>query len=127
MANILLIEPDDILSDNYVIALTFVGHQVTRVRGAQEAINLSDSTLPDLVVMEIQLANHNGVEFLYEFRSYPEWQDIPVIILSNIPPTEFKQTPSLWTELSVIAYHYKPNTSLRQLISSVSNLSSMTV
>jgi DNA-binding response OmpR family regulator len=127
MAQILLIEPDDVLAEHYSTAITYAGHNVFRVRGAQEAINYSDTVKPDVVVMEIQLSEHNGVEFLYEFRSYPEWQNTPVIVLSSVPPTEFKHTPSLWEELAVLAYHYKPRTSLKQLVSSISSLVSATI
>jgi len=125
MAQLLLIEPDDQLADDYTTALVYVGHRVSRVSGAQEAISAADKVQPHLVIMEIQLANHNGVEFLYEFRSYPEWQNIPVVILSMIPPTEFKQATSLWKELCVYAYHYKPRTTLSQLIASVDGLVSV--
>lgn len=119
MTHILCIEPDDILGRTYVAALSDAGHQVVRVADAQAAIDAADAQLPDLVLLELQLPIHNGVEFLYEFRSYPEWQDIPVIVQSLVPAHEFGPSSALWRELGVVAYHYKPRTSLLQLRASV--------
>ena len=103
MAQILLLEPDIVLSRIYAKALEQVGHKVSSV----------------LVVLELQLPIHNGVEFLYEFRSYAEWQKTPVIVQSFVPPSEFKLTPSLWRGLGIAIYLYKPRASLQQLLNSV--------
>src|SRR5665213_2102299 len=89
MARILLIEPDRRLAETYAKALVAAGHKVTARAGAQSAITAADGAKPDLVILELQLIEHSGVEFLYEFRSYPEWQDIPVLIHSGVPAGEF--------------------------------------
>lgn len=115
--HVLLIEPDKVLAATYAQALLSAGHQVTVVGSAQAAIDAADAHKPDLVVLELQLATHNGVEFLYEFRSYPEWQQVPVIAHTWVP----RQTgiaEQLSQQLGVVAYHYKPQTSLHQLIMS---------
>ena len=110
------------LARSYAKALGFKGHQVTITTTAQDAVNASDQTTPDLIILELQLANHNGIEFLYEFRSYPEWQNIPVIVLSMVPPSEFKDNLVLWQEIRIEQYLYKPQTSLSRIIDCVENL-----
>jgi CheY-like chemotaxis protein len=122
MAKILLIEPDSLLANSYKLALETAGHIVKRATGAQDGIYLADEMSPDLVILEMLIAEHNGVEFLYEFRSYPEWQKVPIIIHSLVPPNEFVDIKALWNVLSVSLYHYKPRTSLKQLIESVDEL-----
>ena len=119
MAQILLIEPDATLSQTYRMALKIDGHNVTPVFTAQTAINIADRQSPDLVILELQLPVHNGVEFLYEFRSYTEWRSTPVIVQSFVPPSDFRSSAILWRNLGVVAYLYKPRTSLRQLLISV--------
>jgi len=120
MAHILLIEPDRPLAGSYCQALETAGHQVVLCAGAQSAIFATDSRIPDVIVLELQLIEHSGIEFLYELRSYPEWQSIPVVVLSHIPPAEFTGSQKLLIdELGVRAYHYKPLTSLRSLLTSV--------
>jgi two-component system phosphate regulon response regulator PhoB len=121
MAQILLIEPDRLLAESYVQALQSDGHRVNAASGAQAAIMTADATTPDLVVLELQLVKHSGIEFLYEFRSYPDWQSIPVLIQTHVPRSEFADNwQLLQQELGVKAYLYKPRTSLRELVSSVS-------
>ena len=115
--NILLIEPDRILAKTYQKALQQAGHIVHLSTTAQSAIYNADKHAPDLIVLELQLVSHSGVEFLYEFRSYPEWQSTPVIVVSNVPPGEFSDSwDVLKDQLGVVAYRYKPRTSLKTLI-----------
>lgn len=120
MAEVLLIEPDRLLAESYVEALRSAGHEVNAAPGAQAGILAADAIKPDIVVMELQLVEHSGIEFLYEFRSYPEWQDIPVLIHSGVPRAEFQDSwKLLHEELGARDYLYKPRTSLRQLTASV--------
>ncbi len=122
MADILLIEPDRILADTYLQALSAAGHSVGVCATAQAGIMVADQITPDLVVLEVQLTMHSGIEFLYEFRSYPEWQQVPVIIHSQVPPDEFDGSRALLEqELGVKAYLYKPQTTLHDLVLAVEN------
>jgi DNA-binding response OmpR family regulator len=116
---VLLIEPDRILAATYQRALQSQGHKVTSAVSAQEAIYAADQQKPDVVVLEIDLPRHNGVEFLYEFRSYNEWLKVPVIIHSFVPSTEFTRAATLQKELGVVRVLYKPATNLAQLCAAV--------
>lgn len=122
MSQVLIIEPDKILANVYEQALIHAGHEVVVAYDAQGAINAADNKKPDLVIMEIQLMGHNGIEFLYEFRSYPEWSNIPVIVNSLIQGDEFLSNNTLYKNLNVRSFLYKPRTSLRQLLSEVSRI-----
>lgn len=120
MAKILLIEPDRLLAESYVQALQHDGHEVNAASSAQAAIMAADATPPDIVVLELQLVGHSGIEFLYEFRSYTDWQKVPVIIQTHVPPHEFTDSwQILQDELGVEDYLYKPRTSLSQLVTAV--------
>jgi DNA-binding response OmpR family regulator len=116
--HLLLIEPDSLLATTYEKALQRAGHTVAVAHNAQAAINAADAQRPELVILELQLIEHNGIEFLYEFRSYPEWQRIPVIVHSWVP-LDTRTSKSLEESLYVTAYHYKPQTTLRHLLASV--------
>ncbi|HSX53261.1 MAG TPA: response regulator [Patescibacteria group bacterium] len=119
MAQILLIEPDRLLGDTYQAALQHHSHQVSWCFGAQDAIAAIDTQLPDIIILELQLPNHNGVEFLYELRSYSDLQSIPVIVLSHVPPVLRAISPVFWEQLGITAYHYKPLTKLADITRSV--------
>jgi CheY-like chemotaxis protein len=120
MTHILLIEPDTVLARTYMQALQHVGYTVARAAGAQEAINEADGKVPDIVILELQMAVHDGVEFLQEFRSYPEWQRIPIVVNTSIAPVALAPVRyALEHDLGVKACLYKPRTTLQQLISAV--------
>lgn len=116
---LLIIEPDGVLASLYKRALTSAGHQVNIYKGAQAAIESIDKNKPDLILVELNLPMHNGVEFLYELRSYPEWQYIPIIIHSFIGPEELSISESVKQHLGVVSHLYKPQTSLAKLIDAV--------
>lgn len=123
MPQILLIEPDHILANLYSQGLESAGHTVVKAVSAQSAIHAADKIKPDVVILELQLIDHSGIEFMYEFRSYPEWREIPVLVLSGIPPTEFSGSHDLLiNELGVQSYHYKPQTSISDLMAVVDKL-----
>ncbi|MGH7195666.1 MAG: response regulator [Candidatus Saccharimonadales bacterium] len=118
---ILLVEPDKFLAEAYQKALAAAGYDVVLATGAQDAIHEADQQTPDLIILELQMAGHNGLEFLYEFRSYPEWQRVPVIINSLVPPTETDENIVFWDYLNISAHLYKPRTTLSQLIYAAEN------
>lgn len=120
MAHILLLEPDTILANLYTRAFEHVGHTSQRTVSAQDAVFQVDEKRPDIIFVELQLVGHSGIEFLYELRSYHEWQDIPVVIHSCIPPTEFADSMKLLHgKLGVTTYLYKPYTSLQTLLRTI--------
>lgn len=120
MADVLILEPDAQLAQIYRQALEHEGHSVRRTVSAQDAVFMVDESLPDLILVEIQLVAHSGIEFLYELRSYAEWQHIPALIHSCIPPSEFEDSIELLRDrLHVTAYLYKPQTTLQSLLRAV--------
>lgn len=119
MARILLLEPDAVLGNTYKAALKTAGHDVAWRRTAQGAINEIDKQAADVIITELQLALHNGIEFLYELRSYREWVDTPVIVLSNVLPQQTAIGKTLWEHIKIKDYHYKPTTKLSALINTV--------
>lgn len=110
--NILLIEPDRVLARTYASFLRQQGHAVSLATDAQTAVHALDSQEPEVILLELQMARHNGLEFLYELRSYSDWQHIPVIAHTMLPPNSMQMSSQFLTALGVIAYLYKPVTSL---------------
>jgi CheY-like chemotaxis protein len=119
---ILLIEPDVLQARAYAAALQRSGQTVVCASGAQSAVQAADEQMPDVVVLELQLPGHNGIEFLYEFRSYPEWLHVPVVLHTFVPPHELTFAANLHTELGVQRILYKPATSLADLCVAVGEL-----
>ncbi len=116
MIDILVVEPDRVLAATYQAALGGAGYSVAVQTSAQAAVHSVDVQNPRLIITELQLAEHNGVEFLYELRSYPDWQNIPVIVLTSVPPAETRLRSTVQRELGIVRYCYKPHTRLERLV-----------
>lgn len=110
------------LGSTYLAALQASGHEVAWCQDAQTAVDALGKTTPELIITELQLAGHNGVEFLYELRSYADWQKLPVIVLSYISQLERGVSVALWEHISITTYLYKPLTKLDDLIRSVDDV-----
>ena len=119
MAKLLLIEADALQAASAVKLLQKAGHSVDWQVDPQEALDRADEHLPELIIMDIMLAGHSGVEFLYEFRSYPDWHQIPVVIFCSLSAEELKEALSGFEHLKLEAYHYKPSTTLAELAATV--------
>lgn len=118
--HILLVEPHVSLADTYTRALEAAGYNVAWVGGAQAAVHAADEHQPDIVVLELRLASHDGIEFLQEFRSYPEWQDIPVVINTMLAHSSLRVVKAeLVKQYGVREVLYKPQTSLQRLLRTV--------
>lgn len=119
-------EPDKILAHSYVAALEQAGHKVFWQCDAQVALTTLEQQNVDLIILELQLASHNGVEFLHEVRSYPEWDRTTVLLHTMVPPASQGLGKAYWPQLGIVGYLYKPQTSLVKLVSAVAGLSTVT-
>lgn len=120
---LLIVEPDRTLGSTYMAFFQNRGYEVQHALHAQDAIFAADSTRPDIVLLEMQLSGHNGVEFLHEFRSYQEWRQVPVIILSLVPARSLNLSKDVMRQLGITHTLYKPAISLRTLGRVVDSLS----
>lgn len=88
-----------------------IAHAVT----AQEALKSADQHKPDLVILELAMPEHNGIAFLHEFRSYPDWSGVPVIIHSHLSQETARIPDGDLQRLHIVKYLYKPTTTLAKL------------
>ena len=111
--NVLCIEPDIILAREYKKAFRFTTSDFCRIcLDPQAAIEQIDAQVPDVIIMEIQLAPLSGFAFLQELRSYEDFSHIPVVVYSSVPQESFTESTSSWKALNVNKYFYKATTPL---------------
>lgn len=84
MKKILLIEDDMWLADSYRDVITGSGMECDVVPTAEEAMEIIDTSPPDVIVADIMLGDHTVIGLLHELQSYEDTQKIPVIICSSI-------------------------------------------
>lgn len=115
MKHILVVEPDTVLANIYKSALQKQEYSVAVAGNAQLAIDQIDAWRPDIVVLELQLGGHGGVEFIYELRSHIDLQDIPIIIHTLTPLQDVKKFSKALDLLKVYTLLYKPTSSIQTL------------
>lgn len=113
MARILLVEPGRLPADIYRKALMKAGHEVVWRQTAEQGVAALDECNIDLIILEIQIPIHNGIEFLYEMRSYSDWADIPVVLHTDV--RQSSEFDSALDQLRVKEWLYKPQTNLDKL------------
>ena len=119
--HILLIEPDVIIAATYSDVLARKGRTVSSVSDAQVAVQAADIQQPDVVVLNMELARHNGIEFLYEFKSYTEWRDVPVVLLVSPLNHDLADNETLRRDLGVKQVLVQSQLTLKKLCDSVTN------
>ena len=112
---VLILEPDKQLAQIISKYLKGIGLKVDVANSAEQAISLADNHRPDLVCLELIMDGHNGLEFIYEFKSYQDWLDVPIVIYSEFSSEELAVNPKLLRLMDVKDHLYKPTSSLEEL------------
>lgn len=103
-----------------ILLEALIEYEVLMASDAQDAI-IALNEHPDIqvVVMDMSLGGHSGMEFLYELRTYPDWSAVKVIVYSSIELPESIVSSRAWQQLDVFLYLYKPRSHLNELCSAV--------
>jgi len=94
MPKILLVEDDHAIANLYKFKLESNDYAVIIAVNGLEAIKEVEKSLPDLILLDLKMPIMSGEEFLRKFRKITAYQDIPVIVLTNISREEAPKT--LW-------------------------------
>ena len=62
--------------------LKFEGHDVTLAFNGREILEQLEFIRPDLIIMDIQMPEMDGLEAMQRIRTREEWRDIPIIALT---------------------------------------------
>jgi len=82
MAKILIAEDDPVTQELYRRILLLSAHDVIGVGSGELLLEKLPDTNPDLIVLDITMAGISGIDTCREIRSMPEYNDIPIIIVS---------------------------------------------
>ena len=110
MKTILVLDPQK--SSASALVQLFTECTVIHANNADQAIELASEQNIDAVIVELSLGGHSGFEFLYEFRSYPDWINTPVFVYTTVLLSDEVLASKGWEALNITGYLYKPTYSL---------------
>jgi len=79
---VLLVEDDVKTREIMAHTLEKNGWKVSEASNGQEALNMMLDVQPQLILLDLMMPVMDGFGFLAEMRTRPEWQDIPVIVIT---------------------------------------------
>jgi signal transduction histidine kinase/CheY-like chemotaxis protein len=84
----LLVDDDDVVRRSVRQALEPIGWTVAEAENGLVAVASLKSERPDVIILDLMMPTMDGFEFLDELRRRPEWQDIPVVVITAKDLTE---------------------------------------
>ena len=123
MARILVVDDDPDLVESVTILLERKQHEVIPAYGGIEGLEKAKKEKPDAIILDVMMPDKNGYEVCKELKGDPEYQDIPILLLtavaSKISSTTYTHRMGMETEAD--DYVDKP-VEAKELVRLVENL-----
>ena len=116
MIKIAIIEDDPTISQMYRMKFEADGFEVRLAANGHIGVKLVEEFRPDVILLDLQMPELNGVEALQQIRTHNWGKTIPVIILTNLGEEE---APNELRNLGVSNYIVKANLTPRQVVDQV--------
>jgi len=82
--DILLVDDDRDIRDSLTIILEGNGYAVRTARNGHEALAALQERKPGLMILDVMMSTDTeGFDFAYELRSMPQFQDVPIVMLTS--------------------------------------------
>ncbi|MBF0117427.1 MAG: response regulator transcription factor [Desulfobacterales bacterium] len=81
---ILLVDDDRDLRESLKIILEASGYIVRQAANGREALSSLKAKKPDLMILDVMMnTDTEGFDFAYELKDYPEFEGMPIIMLTS--------------------------------------------
>lgn len=84
MIQVLLVEDDAWLADMEQAVLSEAGYEVVVAPHALGAIDFIDTSVPDVIILDVLLAGSTAFSLLNELQSHADTHAIPVVLCTNL-------------------------------------------
>ncbi len=116
MKKILVVEDDTYLANAYRVKLSKAGFEVKSAFDGDEALELMQTFIPDLILLDIVMPKKDGFATLQEIKANEKWKNIPVILATNLGQKEDREKG---VQLGASAFITKTDLSLNDLIQKI--------
>jgi CheY-like chemotaxis protein len=80
---------DDLMLLELIKKLLISKYDVETVSSAASALSFLNSNKVDIILLDIEMPNVSGFDFLYDIRKVPSYMYVPIIIVSGNTGKEF--------------------------------------
>jgi DNA-binding response OmpR family regulator len=119
MADILIVEDERNLNEAYQMILRHEGHNVHAAYDGTEALKITKTLEPDLILLDLRMPKMGGVDFLKKYDLKGDHPKVKVVIFSNLDTQ--KEIDEAYT-LGAHKYMLKAWASPKELVQLVKNL-----
>jgi len=116
---ILIIEDEKDLRFFLKEALSQEGYEIKEASDAEEGFEKLKEKKPDLILLDILLPGKSGFDFLTQIKADPNFESIPVLILSNYGRQEDIEKG---LKLGAVDYLIKANFTLEEIVQRVKKI-----
>ena len=109
MANVLIVEDNDVLNHAYQVILEKNGHKVEACFNGREALDRLEKFQPEVILLDLIMPKMNGIEFLKNYDVLKEHKDVKVVVLTNVgKDKEIKEAMDLGAYKYILKAHAGP-------------------
>jgi DNA-binding response OmpR family regulator len=116
MTKIAIIEDDPVISQMYRMKFEADGFDVQLANNGKRGVAMVETFSPDIILMDLQMPEMDGLEALTIIRKNDWGKDVPVIILTNLGKEE---SPKEIQSLGIHSYIVKAELTPRQVVQRV--------
>ena len=87
-ARILVADDDAAIVQTMTFVLREHGYDVVSARSGRAMFEELEARTPDLVLLDIMFPDADGYQLLERIKSDDRWRDLPVLMMSSLPPEE---------------------------------------
>ncbi|MDX2240141.1 MAG: response regulator [Leptolyngbyaceae cyanobacterium bins.302] len=80
---VMVVDDDSAITENLADLLQPFGVRVTELNTPQQFWQVLTATTPNVLVLDLEMPNFNGLELCQAVRSDPNWQQLPILFLST--------------------------------------------
>ena len=119
MTKIIIIEDNPTISQMYRMKFEADGFDVRIANNGKIGVDVVRSFQPDVILLDLQMPEMNGVEALQLIRADDSSKTTPVVVLTNLGEEE---APKELASLDVHSYIVKANYTPRQVVAHVKEI-----
>ncbi len=98
----MIVEDEPLFHELYEKMLEDTNYELIRAYDGIEALSRLHEVKPDIIILDMLMDMMMGDTFFLHIKSMPEFADIPVIIISSLPESEFKNLRKIDPNLKYI-------------------------